>query len=129
VVRRLVFLLAVMATMAALVAPAIAHRPSGIEGAVVNTTCPGPCIYPPPPAPLYAGDGLTVEFRRLKDDVLVAVRHPTNGHFRARLKRGRYDVSASVAGGRCWQGDTAQVKVRRHHFSHVDLSVQNTCVV
>jgi hypothetical protein len=122
------------------------HKASGIAGTVVNTTCPGPCADPQPPAPAYTGPGLTVEVRRASDSGLVATRTPTDGRFRVRVKRGIYDVTATVsepeppppstiqpqettALARCWQGDSEPIRVRRHRFTRVELKVQNICIV
>jgi hypothetical protein len=139
-VRRICLAVAVALVAVALAAPAQAgkgKRPSGIEGKVTNSTCQGPCIYPPPPAPTYTGDGLTVQVRRVADGRLMATVTPTDGTFRVKVKRGLYDVSASVtqptpqaaAPGACLQGDTERVRVFRHRFTHVELQVGNVCIV
>jgi hypothetical protein len=117
-------------------------RPSGIVGTVVNSTCYGPCAYPQPASPPYTGGGLTVEIRRAADGALVATRQPTDGHFRAKVKRGLYTVSAMVSEvsptptpqarampPSCWQGESKQVRVFRHRFSPVELQVTNACIV
>jgi hypothetical protein len=123
-------------------------RHSGIDGTVVNSSCPGPCVYPPPPSPAYTGSGLTVTLRRVSNGDLIATLHPLDGHFRVRVGRGLYDVSAAVDAQpqptpqpgpviqsrvvmppNCWQGDTQRVQVRRHHFTRVQLRVSNACVV
>jgi hypothetical protein len=125
--------------------PAAKHkqkRPSGIVGTVVNSTCYGPCAYPQPASPPYTGGGLTVEIRRAANGALVATRQPIDGHFRAKVKRGLYTVSAMVSEVNpapapqvramppsCWQGDSKQVQVRRHRFSRVELQVTNACIV
>jgi hypothetical protein len=118
------------------------RRPSGIAGTVVNLTCYGPCAYPQPASPPYTGGGLTVEIRRAADGALVAARQPSDGHFRAKVKRGLYTVSAIIsevtptptpqsgaAVMPCWQGDSKQVRVFRHRFSRVELRVTNVCVL
>jgi hypothetical protein len=128
-----------------------AHKPSGIAGTVLNTTCPGPCAQPST-APPYTGSDLTVTVRRVRDGALIASVMPTTGHFRIRVKRGHYDVSATVpaippcgpvpvgakiacpvAGSSIYAcpttGDTVRVAVRRHRFTHVVLHVQNVCIV
>jgi hypothetical protein len=144
-VRRICLAVAVALVAFALAAPAQAgkgKRPSGIEGKVTNSTCAGPCIYPPPPAPTYTGDGLTVQVRRVSDGELMATLTPADGTFRVKVKRGLYDVSASVAQptpqpqptpqaapGACWSGDTERVRVFRHRFTHVELQVGNVCIV
>jgi hypothetical protein len=141
------------------------HKPSGIAGTVLYTTCPGPCAQPGT-APPYTGSDLTVTVRRVRDGALIASVRPTTGHFRIRVKRGHYDVSANVpatppcgptpAGAKVacppcgpvpvgakiacpvagaaiqtcpTTGDTARVAVRRHRFTHVELHVQNACIV
>jgi hypothetical protein len=117
-------------------------RPSGIYGTVVNSTCYGPCAYPQPASPPYSGS-VTVEIRRAADGALVATRQPTDGHFRAKVKRGLYTVTALVnetspppptpqreaAVMPCWQGESKQVRVFRHRFSPVELQVTNACIV
>jgi hypothetical protein len=79
---------------------------------------------------------------------------PTTGKFRIRVRRGHYDVTATVittppppcgpvplgakiacpvAGSSIYAcpttGDTVRVAVRRHRFTHVVLHVQNVCIV
>jgi hypothetical protein len=138
----LVVALAIVVVSAAPAAAKKQRRPSGIVGTVVNSTCYGPCAYPQPASPPYTGGGLTVEIRRAADGALVASRQPSDGHFRAKVKRGLYTVSAIIsqvtptptpqsgaAVTPCWQGDSKQVRVFRHRFSHVELQVTNACVL
>jgi len=125
------------------------HKPSGVTGVVLDATCPGACAEPPPPSPTYAG-ALTITVRRASDDALVASQEASNGHFRMRVKRGQYDVSAApptppsceptpttvcplAARGAaivlpCITGETKRVQVRRHRFTRVELHVQNSCI-
>ncbi len=152
--RRALFLVSMLVAVAIAAAPAQAgkHRagkPSGIKGVVLNTTCLGPCVSPPPP-PRYTGGGVTVEVRRASDGALVASSAPANGHFRIRVRHGLYDVSAVTsqspcgpvpAGSKivcplaepsaqtCLRGDTQRVRVHRHRFTRVELHVRNVCVV
>ena len=127
------------------------HKPAGVEGVVLNSSCAGACQEPPPPQPVYTG-AVTVTVMRASDGQQVASRAISEGHFRIRLKRGLYDVSSvppnpptceptpetvcPLAGARsaamiapCLQGDTQRVQVRRHKFAHVELHVSNVCVV
>jgi hypothetical protein len=155
-VRRLLTALVLLAALALVAAPADAkkrhsHRPSGIRGEVLNSTCAGACQDPPPPEALYTGD-VTVTVTRVSDSRQVASQAVTDGHFKLRLKKGTYDVSSvppnpptcnptpetvcpmgqaqSAAIVRpCLQGETKQVRVRRHRFTGVDLHVSNVCVV
>ena len=69
------------------------HKPAGVKGVVLNSTCPGACAVEPPPPPPYTGP-VTVTVTRAGDGVQVASREITDGHFRIRLKRGSYDVSS-----------------------------------
>jgi hypothetical protein len=145
---RRVALASVLLTVLALAFPATSpaapkkKRPSGIVGTVVNSTCYGPCVEPQPASPPYTGP-VTVEIRRAADGALVATRQPTDGHFRAKVKRGLYTVSALVneitpppptpqserAVMPCWQGESKQVRVFRHRFSPVELRVTNACIL
>ena len=127
------------------------HKHSGIKGVVLDTTCYGPCAYPPPPSPRYTGP-VTITVQRASNAALVASREASDGRFRIRVKRGRYDVSAvlpnppscqpqpgqvcpAAAGAQraviapCMTGETKRIQVRRHRFTHVELHVQNTCIV
>lgn len=141
-------MLAVLGVLTLITAPAEAkkrhsHKPSGIEGVVLDTTCNGACAEPPPPAPLYTGGGLTVTVTRIADGSLVASSQPIDGRFRLRLARGHYQVSAAineltpqplvnrplVMPPNCWMGDSKEATVRRHHFTHVELRVGNVCIV
>ena len=124
---------------------------SGVKGVVLDSTCYGPCAEPPPPAPAYSGL-VTITASRASDGTLVASREISDGHFRIRLRRGQYDVSAvppnpspcqpqpgqvcpAGAGAQsaviapCMTGETKRVRVRRHRFTHVELHVANVCVV
>jgi hypothetical protein len=127
------------------------HKPAGVKGVVLNATCPGACAEPPPPQPTYTGP-VTITVRRASDGVLVASQAISDGHFKIRVKRGAYDVSSvpptpppcqptpntvCPAGSganpmvitSCMTGETKRVQVRRHHFTYVELHVQNTCIV
>jgi hypothetical protein len=127
------------------------HKPAGVTGEVLNSTCPGACAEPPPPQPLYTGP-VTVTVTRVSDSVVVASQAISDGHFRMRVKRGLYDVSAvppnpptcqptpetvcPLTGAQqaaviapCLEGETQRVQVRRHHFTHVELHVRNVCIV
>jgi hypothetical protein len=156
--RRLTVLLALAALALLAAAPAEAgkrkkhKKPAGIEGVVLSSTCYGPCIDPPPPQPLYTGQ-VTVTVTRAADGAPVATQAISDGRFRFKLKRGFYDVSAvppvtpiqpcppgyvCIAQGQtsqaamiapCETGETQRVQVRRHRFTHVELHVQNVCIV
>jgi hypothetical protein len=128
------------------------HKPAGIKGVVLDSTCFGPCVEPPPPQPTYAGP-VTVTVQRAKDGELVARRETSDGEFRVRVKRGLYDVSAvppgpppciptpttvcpAQAGRRstevivpCLMGETKRIRVKRHRVTYVELHVQNICIV
>jgi hypothetical protein len=130
-VQRGIIVLAFLALAPAGVSPAAAARTSGIKGVVLNTTCPGPCRYPPPKPQPYTGSGLTVTVRRLPERRLVAVRQPTDGRFRIGVRKGRYRVKASVGGSEpaCWQGEAKRVRVSAGQFTRVRLHVYNACIV
>jgi hypothetical protein len=125
-VRRLLALVVLVAALA--LPPLAAGSDSGIRGVVLNTTCAGPCAYPPPPPPPYTGDGLTVRVRHLPDGEVVAVRHPKDGRFRIELAPGLYRVRAKVDGP-CWDGEAKRVRVYGGQFTGVRLHVSNGCVV
>jgi hypothetical protein len=146
----------VLAAVGLIAAPANArkrhHKPSGIKGVVLNSTCYGPCAEPPPPEPVYTG-AVTITVVRVADGTTVASQAIDDGHFRLRLKRGTYDVSSvppnppspqpcppgqvcalngaqsSAIIAPCLQGETKRVQVRRRHFTRVELHVQNICIV
>jgi hypothetical protein len=127
------------------------HKPSGIAGVVLNSSCAGACAQPAQPEPVYTGD-VTITVQRVSDGQQVASQATNDGQFRMRLKRGSYDVSSvppnpepppcqpgklcpldkaqSAAIVRpCLQGETKRVQVRRHHFARVELHVGNVCIV
>lgn len=154
--RRFAIALALLGAIAVLAVPASAkkrhsHKPSGVEGVVLNSTCTGACAVPPPPEPVYSG-AVTITVQRASDGQQVASQAIGDGHFRIRLKRGTYDVSSvppnpepppcqpgeacplaraqSAAIVRpCMQGETKRVEVRPHRFTHVELHVANVCIV
>ena len=145
-----------LCAIALVVAPADAkkrhsHKPAGVEGMVLNSTCPGACTEPPPPEPVYSG-AVTITVQRASDGQQVASQAVADGKFRIRLKRGAYDVSSvppnpepppcqtgevcPLDGAHraaivrpCMQGETKRVQVRRHHFAQLELHVSNVCIV
>jgi hypothetical protein len=155
-VRRLLTALALIGTIALVASPATAkkhrsHKPAGVAGTVLNSTCPGACQEPPPPEPAYAGP-LTITVQRASDGRQVASQATDDGRFRIRLKRGLYNVSSvpptpptcepqpeqvcPLTGAQgaaivrpCLQGETKRVAVRRHHFTQLELHVSNVCIV
>jgi hypothetical protein len=153
-VRRVLTALALLGAIALAAAPADAkkrhsHKPAGVEGVVLNSTCAGACQEPPPPAPAYTGP-VTVTVTRASDGQQVASQAISDGHFRMRVKRGLYDVSSvppnpptcqptpetvcpansqAAVIASCMQGETQRVQVRRHKFTHVELHVSNVCIV
>jgi hypothetical protein len=127
------------------------HKPAGVAGVVLNSTCAGACAQPPPPEPVYTG-AVTITVARVSDGQQVASKAISDGHFRLKLKKGSYDVSSvppnpptcepqpeqvcplDQAQGAaivrpCLQGETKRVQVRRHKFTHVELHVSNVCIV
>jgi hypothetical protein len=158
-VRRVLIALAVLGLVAVVATPAEAgkrhhhkHKPAGVKGVLLNSTCPGPCAEPPPPPPVYTGP-VTVTVRLASDGTLVSSQAISDGHFRIRVKRGTYDVSSvppnppscepqpgqvcPAANGTqtkemiapCLTGETKRVQVRRHRFTYIELHVQNVCIV
>jgi hypothetical protein len=154
--RRGVVLLAVVA---AAVLPASAadgkrshhkHKPAGVKGVVLSDPCPRACTDPTLPEPAYTGS-LTITVNRARDGRLVASQETSDGHFRMRVKRGSYDISAVLpnppgceptptiicpAGAQrppiiapCLTGETQRVQVRRHRFTRVELHVHDICTV
>jgi hypothetical protein len=154
--RRALWIALVTIAIAAIPSPSDAkkhqrHKPAGLAGVVRDASCPGACADPPPPQPVYSGP-VTITVTRATDGDQVASKAISDGHFRIRLKRGSYNVSAvppnpptcnptpetvcPLAGAQsraviapCLTGDTQPAKVRRHRFTHVELHVSNTCVV
>jgi hypothetical protein len=126
-------LVLIAALIVGLVTPASAPASgSGVKGAVVNTTCPGPCVSPSPPPPRYTGEGLTVKLRSLPGRELVAKRHPDDGRFRFKVPPGRYRIRAVVRDQNqpsCWEGEAKRVRVVAGAFTRVRLHVHNACVV
>jgi len=150
--------MALLALVAIAVLPASAgagkrphkHGPAGVKGVILDSTCPGACASPPPPAPTYTG-AVTITVRRASDAVAVASQETTDGHFRLRVKRGRYDVSAtppnppsceptpttvcplSSHGAAivvpCLTGEAQRVQVHRHRMTRLELHVRNVCIV
>jgi hypothetical protein len=129
-VRKLLVVIAVLLAAALLPPGAQGSGTGTLKGAVYNTTCYGPCRYPPPPPPLYTGDDLVVAIRSLPDRELVAVLRPKDGRFRIDLKAGYYRVRAFIRNGEpCWEDDIKNVKVVRDQVTGVRLSVYNACIV
>ena len=131
--RRLAFAFLIAACAVAATPAGAAFTPSsGIDGVVRNTTCPGPCVDPPPPAPLYTGDGLIVKIRDRATHDVVARLHPKDGRFHADVGPGSYHVRALIrAGGspsQCWSGSSRNVGIV-DRGARVRLTVHNDCIV
>ena len=154
--RKLLTAVALVALLVFLAAPAGAkkrhsHKPAGVKGMVLNSSCTGACADPSPAEPVYTG-AVTITVLRVSDGRQVASQAISDGHFRLSLKKGAYDVSSvpptpptcnptpetvcplDQAQGAaivrpCLQGETKLVQVRRHHFTQVELHVTNVCVV
>jgi hypothetical protein len=154
-VRRLLPAIVSVTALAIVPAGAVAkkhhhHKPAGVKGVVLNSTCPGACAEPPPPPPLYVGP-VTLAVRRASDGSEVASQAISDGHFRMRVKRGTYAVSAippnpptcqptpttvcpadtqgAAIIAPCLTGETQTVQVHRHRFTRVELHVRNVCIV
>jgi hypothetical protein len=94
---------------------------------VRNTTCPGPCQSPPPPAPRYTGDGLVVRVRSAATHEIVAHATPKDGRFHFDVGPGLYVVHAHVE-GKCWKGSRRRAGIV-DRGAWVRLTVHNECVV
>jgi hypothetical protein len=132
--KRICLLAAALLGVLLWVGPASAGEQSGVRGVVLNTTCYGPCIYPPPPPPRYEGDDLRVVIRRLPSLELVVVLHPNEGRFGRRLPAGAYRLRPAAGkpgsfDGRCWEGQGQRVQVSAGEFTRVRLRIANTCIV
>ena len=126
-------LLVIAFLLAAAALPVQAAQGSGtgtLKGAVYDTTCYGPCRYPPPPPRLYTSDNLVVTIRSLPDRQLVATLNPKDGRFQIRVAPGPYRVRALIRnGGSCWEGEAKDVKVVEDQTTWVRLHVHNACIV
>jgi hypothetical protein len=101
-----------------------------IKGVVYDSTCYGPCQYPPPPPRPYTRDNLVVTIRSLPDGDLLAKLHPKDGRFRIELPSGPYRVRALIRnGGYCWEGEVKDVKVVEDQTTRVQLHVYNACIL
>ncbi len=130
-VRRLLVIALLLAAAALPVQAAAQGSGAGtLKGVVYDTTCYGPCRYPPPPPRLYTRDNLVVTVRGLPDRELVAKLHPTDGRFQIKLPSGPYRVRALIRdGGYCWEGEAKDVKVVEDQTTWVRLHVYNACIV
>jgi hypothetical protein len=127
-VRRLVAIAAVAAGALLVPSGALGGDTGTLKGVVFNTTCPGPCSYPPDPPRRYTGEGLTVRIRQLPDRQTVAKLHPSDGTFSVDLPAARYRVHAGVK-GECWRGETKKRDVVAGEVARVRLHVYNACIV
>jgi hypothetical protein len=130
-VRRLLVIGFLLAAAALPVQAAAQGSGTGtIKGVVYDTTCYGPCRYPPPPPRLYTHDNLVVTVRSLPGRELVAKLHPKDGRFRVAVRPGAYRVRAFIRdGGYCWEGEAKDVKVAPDQTTGVRLRVYNSCIV
>jgi hypothetical protein len=130
-VRRLLVIVFLLAAAAVPVQAAAQGSGTGtIKGVVYDTTCYGPCRYPPPPPRLYTRDNLVVRILKLPDRQLVATLYPKDGRFQIRVAPGPYRVRALIRnGGSCWEGEAKDVKVVEDQTTWVPLHVHNACIV
>jgi hypothetical protein len=130
-VRKLLVIAFLLAAAALPVQAAAQGSGTGtIQGVVYDTTCYGPCRYPPPPPRLYANDNLVVMIRSLPDGELVAKLYPTDGRFQIDVAPGLYRVRAKIRdGGYCWEGEAKKVQVVEDQTTRVRLHVYNACIV
>jgi hypothetical protein len=98
-VRRTVVALAALCVLSLIAGPAEAgkrhhkHKPAGVDGVVLDSSCYGACVQPQAPPPVYPGT-VTVTVHRVADGATVAGSAVSDGHFRFKLQRGLYDVSS-----------------------------------
>jgi hypothetical protein len=130
-VRRLLVIVFLLAAAALPVQAAAQGSGTGtIKGVVYDSTCYGPCQYPPPPPRLYTRDNLVVTVRSLPDRELVAKLHPTDGRFQIQVAPGPYRVRAKIrSGGYCWEGEAKRVQVVEDQTTRVRLHVHNACIL
>ena len=130
-VRRLLVIAFLLAAAALPVQAAAQGSGTGtIKGVVYDSTCYGPCQYPPPPPRLYTRDNLVVTVRSLPDRELVAKLHPTDGRFQIQVAPGPYRVRARIRdGGYCWEGEAKKVQVVEDQTTRVRLHVYNACIL
>jgi hypothetical protein len=130
-VRKLLVIAFLLAAAALPVQAAAQGSGTGtIKGVVYDTTCYGPCQYPPPPPQLYTHDNLVVPIRSLPDRELVAKLHPTDGRFQIEVAPGLYRVRAKIRdGGYCWEGEAKKVQVVEDQTTRVRLHVYNACIL
>jgi hypothetical protein len=106
-------LIAVVALMLVSPAAADAARHSGVTGRVAQA---GPCKLPGPRCDTL-GVAATIRVERAQSGQLVRTVHTRNGHFRIRLRAGRYRLVATSASGSATGSAIARVK--RHRFTSV----------
>jgi len=130
-VRRLLVIAFLLAAAALPVQAAAQGSGTGtIKGVVYDSTCYGPCQYPPPPPRPYTRDNLVVTVRSLPDRELVAKLHPTDGRFQIEVAPGPYRVRAKIRdGGYCWEGEAKRVQVVEDQTTRVRLHVHNACIL
>jgi hypothetical protein len=131
--RALIVAVTLGALGAAIPAFAGSTPPPGISGVVRNTTCPGPCQDPAPPAPLYTGAGLVVRIRDRSTHELFATLRPKDGRFGVDAPPGSYHLHAYIHSKdqgqyNCWSGSTKNVGIVDQGV-RVRLTVHNDCIV
>ena len=130
-VRKLLVIAFLLAAAALPVQAAAQGSGTGtIKGVVYDTTCYGPCRYPPPPPQPYTHENLVVTIRSLPSRELVAKLHPTDGRFQIEVAPGLYRVRAKIRdGGYCWEGEAKKVQVVEDQTTRVGLHVYNACIL
>jgi hypothetical protein len=65
----------------------------------------------------------TIRIQRARSGRLVRTVHTDTGHFRVRLRPGRYRLRAAADGGN--GAGSARARVRRHHFTSVVIHLHS----
>jgi hypothetical protein len=119
------------ASLAGLTASAAASPNTGIEGRIVDLSCPGPCVAGQAEKPFEGPAEVIV--RRKPSREIVRQRTVEGGAFLFGVRAGRYSVRVQPypdqPGEVCWTGSRQRVAVAHGEVESVRLAVRNKCLL
>lgn len=124
---RCILTIPAIALVLACAAPASAGEPGTVEGQILDTTCPGPCIEGMKPKP-YTGEAKIVVTRFPKQRQVRVLAPEADGSFAVRLPPGHYRLRIRIEDP-CFIEDKRELRVSTGgDIDRPDFFVYNDCI-